>query len=102
MQSGGQPIPGTSVPSFLIMAVLIIIAFVVLYYSYNFLFNNLGTPTAMVLISGSIDANAKYTGSIPSVQLPYEGGDYTISFWMFVSGNTFINQTSLKLSSDNH
>ena len=41
----------------------------------------------MLFRSGSV----KYTGAVPAVQLPYEGGDYTVSFWLFVSGNTFIN-----------
>jgi phosphatidylglycerophosphate synthase len=93
MQIGGQTVTtqGSSVPTFLVIAVLIIIAFVVLYYSYNFLFNNIGFPSAMVLIPRSIDASAQYTGAVPSVQLPYEGGDYTVSFWLFVSSNTFIN-----------
>ena len=88
MDAGQQ---GSSVPRFLIIAVLIIVAFVVIYYSYNFLFKNLGFPTPAVLIPSSIDGSITYTGAVPSVQLPYEGGDYTITFWMFVSSNTFIN-----------
>jgi len=93
MQIGGQAVTaqGSSVPRFLIIGVLIIIAFVVLYYSYNFLFNNVGLPSGTVLIAKSIDASTQYTGTVPSVQLPYEGGDYTVSFWLFVSSNTFIN-----------
>ena len=82
---------GSSVPTFLVIAVLIIIAFVVVYYSYNFLFAKIGSDKPMVLLDKSIDGSSQYTGAVPSVQLPYEGGDYTISFWLFVSSNTFIN-----------
>jgi len=92
MQSGGQ-VSGliSSVPRFLIIGVLLIVAFVVLYYSYNFLFNNLGFPSGSVLTTGIVDATVPYKGSVPSVQLPYEGGDYTISFWLYVNSNTFIS-----------
>ena len=74
--------------SFIFIAVAIIIVFVVLYYSYNFLFNKIGVPVPSVIIGNAVSAASK-----PSIDAsftpPYEGGDYTITFWMYVNSNNF-------------
>ena len=74
--------------SFIFIAVAIILVFVVLYYSYNFLFNKIGIPVPSVIIGNAVSAASK-----PSIDAsftpPYEGGDYTITFWMYVNSNNF-------------
>jgi Concanavalin A-like lectin/glucanases superfamily len=79
--------------NFIFIAVAIILVFVVLYYSYNFLFSNIGAPVPMAILTTARSAMTKLT-SIPSFTPPYEGGDYTISFWMYVHSNNFNLGTS--------
>jgi hypothetical protein len=73
--------------SFIFVAIAIIIVFVLLYYSYNFLFNKIGAPVPSVIIGNAIS-----TISRPKIDTsftpPYEGGDYTITFWMYVNANS--------------
>lgn len=80
--------PAKGGTSFIFIAVAIILVFVVLYYSYNFLFNKIGIPVPSVIIGNAVSAASK-----PSIDAsftpPYEGGDYTITFWMYVNSNNF-------------
>ena len=80
--------PAKGGTSFIFIAIAIIIVFVVLYYSYNFLFNKIGIPVPSVIIGNAVSAASK-----PSIDAsftpPYEGGDYTITFWMYVNSNNF-------------
>ena len=72
--------------TFVFVAIALILVFVVLYYSYNFLFKTIGAPSPTTIIS-----NARSTTAIGDLNTsftpPYEGGDYTVSFWMYVNGN---------------
>ena len=80
------PVGGNT--SFIFIAIAIIIVFVVLYYSYNFLFSSIGIPVPSVIIGNAISAS-----SMPEIKAsftpPYEGGDYTITFWMYVNSSNF-------------
>ena len=80
------PVRGNT--SFIFIAIAIIIVFVVLYYSYNFLFSAIGIPVSSVIISNAVSAASKPSFNA-SFTPPYEGGDYTISFWMYVNSNNF-------------
>lgn len=91
MSDRGYGLPTTPAKggtSFIFIAIAIIIVFVVLYYSYNFLFNKIGVPVPSVIIGNAVSAASK-----PSIDAsftpPYEGGDYTITFWMYVNSNNF-------------
>ena len=82
---------GTPVIRFLVFALIIIIALVVLYYVYNFLFKSGAAGSPDVIISRSIQTSQPFTAAVPAFKLPYEGGDYTVSFWLYVNSNTFVN-----------
>lgn len=78
---------GKGSPNFIFIAIAIIIVFVVLYYSYNFLFDKIGAATPIEVITSALDVSTLDLTKINnSFTPPYEGGDYTVSFWMYVNG----------------
>ena len=80
------PVGGST--NFIFIAVAIIIVFIVLFYSYNLLFSQIGIPVPSVIISNAVSAASKPSFNASFIP-PYEGGDYTISFWMYVNSNNF-------------
>ena len=68
----------------IVMVILLIVASVVLYFLYKYLFASTFTGSLITIAGGEIVA----TQSAPTVSTPptpYEGGDYTISFWLYVN-----------------
>ena len=78
---------GNSSSNFIFIAVAIIIVFVVLYYAYNFMFSTIGFPVPNEVFKNAINASMP-PAIVTKVTPPYEGGDYTISFWLYVGPNS--------------
>lgn len=70
------------------IVIFVILAAVALYYLYQFLYGT-STLTTTTLVSGPTIANTGTTGATTfiSTNMPalYEGGDYTINFWLYVN-----------------
>jgi hypothetical protein len=92
--SGSQtPTLKSGSSNFIFIAVAIILVFVVLYYSYNFLFSKIGAAAPSTIIGSAVSTLTKPSISASFVP-PYEGGDYTISFWLYVHSNNFTKGTT--------
>jgi hypothetical protein len=63
--------------------VVLILGAVALYYLYQFLFTSNGMATTS-LITTSIAGNTAMKDLLP-ISPPYEGGEYSVSFWMYVT-----------------
>ena len=67
----------------LIFTVLyVLIGLVVIYYVYQYLYSTDVSTTT--LISGQTDGSIA-PGNIPSIPTPYEGGEYTVTTWVYVN-----------------
>ena len=71
--------------SLIIMAVIIIIVSIVLYYLYKFLFRSKQNGELTTIIPSQIPATTSPDISKTKFPAPYEGGDYSVSFWMYIS-----------------
>jgi hypothetical protein len=74
--------------SFIFVAVAIILIFVVLYYSYNFLFSTIGVPVPAVIVSSAQATTGPLNPLTTSITAPYEGGDFTVTFWLYMAENS--------------
>ena len=74
--------------SFIFIAIAIILVFVVLYYSYNFLFSTIGVPVPAVIILNAQATTGPLTPKTTSFTAPYEGGDFTVTFWLYMAENS--------------
>lgn len=63
--------------------VILILGAVALYYLYQFLFTSNGMATTS-LITTSIAGNTEMKDLLP-ISPPYEGGEYSVSFWMYIT-----------------
>ena len=63
--------------------VILILGAVALYYLYQFLFTSNGMATTS-LITTSIAGNTVMKDLLP-ISPPYEGGEYSVSFWMYIT-----------------
>jgi len=79
---------GTSSYSFIFVAIAIILVFVVLYYSYNFLFSTIGVPVPAVIVSSAQATTGPLNPLTMSFTAPYEGGDFTVTFWLYMAENS--------------
>lgn len=83
-----------------IMYGLLFIAIIALYYLYNFLFGTSSILTVQ-LLNTQTNATAVDQTKIPSVPKPLEGGEYTVSMWVYISsfrnpsGSTAVAKKSL-------
>jgi Concanavalin A-like lectin/glucanases superfamily len=60
-----------------------------IYFIYKFLYGGSSTSTNLVLSSQVVandPANSKYNVSIPAI---IDGGEFTINFWIYISGYTY-------------
>lgn len=74
---------GSSVMTILITVVFTIVGIVALYYFYNFVYKS--TPVKpTVLVPRDIQATSPPT-NVPAISPMYEGGDYSVSFWVYVN-----------------
>jgi hypothetical protein len=95
-------IPGGSALGKVIFAIL---AFVALYYLYQFLFSSNGLDGAQVLNS-IVPASPGTAMITPASELPafYEGGEYTVNAWIYINDyslNHGQNKHVLELGGDN-
>lgn len=76
--------PKSSVFTMIITAVIVLVSIVVLYYVYNFLYGNYVSASLVKVIQAQVPANIAQP-NLPPIQNLYEGGDYSVSLWMYVN-----------------
>jgi len=64
--------------------ILVVIALVVLYYSFKFFYGT-STEQGVTLISNRLTANQGVKVFTNQARI-YEGGEYTVNFWMYIGG----------------
>ena len=67
----------------LVNVIFVILALFAIYYLYRFLYST-ANSTATVLVRGQHAANLP-PASIPVSPIPYEGGEYSVNTWIYVS-----------------
>lgn len=75
----------SSTASYLFGAIFVILLLVALYYLYDYLYGMPTTPTTTI-IKSAIPANKPTPRTTYSIPPPYEGGEYTVSFWAYITG----------------
>lgn len=72
-------------PSYITGIVLLVLAILILYYMSSYLF---GVPTVQstVIVGNAIPANQATDKPLYSIPPPYEGGEYSVSFWTYITG----------------
>jgi len=68
----------------IVMVALLVVSGVALYFLYNFLFSSTNTGTLTTIVGGEI-VGTKPAPTAAAPPVPYEGGDYTLSFWLYVN-----------------
>lgn len=76
--------PKSSVFTMIITGVIVLVSIVVLYYVYNFLYGNAVSASLVKVIQAQVPANIAQQ-NLPAIQNLYEGGDYSVSLWMYVN-----------------
>jgi hypothetical protein len=71
--------------SYFVGFILIVLGITALYYLYNYLY---GMPTVQstVVVGSAIPANQPTASQLYSIPPPYEGGEYSASFWTYITG----------------
>ena len=74
---------GSSLFTILVTAVLTLVGVVAIYYFYNFMYK---TPIEkpVVVVGKEVQATTPPT-NLPTIPAPFEGGDYTVSVWVYVN-----------------
>jgi hypothetical protein len=80
-QQGQNGSSGSS-GSLIFTVLYVLIALVVIYYAYQYMYSTDVSTTT--LISGQIDGSIT-AGNIPPIPTPYEGGEYTVTTWVYVN-----------------
>jgi hypothetical protein len=78
---------------FLVQIVLLILSLIIVYYVYGFL-TQTSSIKPTVIVESQISGVAT-PPTIPSIPMPFEGGDYTASFWIYINSYN-VNRTSRK------
>jgi len=73
-----------SIFSILITIVIVGLSLFVLYGIYGLLYGNNPLSSSVKIIQLQVPANIAQT-NLPAIQNLYEGGDYTVSFWIYVN-----------------
>jgi hypothetical protein len=66
---------------------VVVIALVIVYYSFGFFYGT-STSNGVTVESGKISANQGVKKYVKPAQI-YEGGEYSVNFWVYVSGWTY-------------
>jgi len=93
MDTGRTNTPPTSRRSILLTIIFVLVSLVSLYYLYRFLYTT-ATIQKTIVVSNEIPGNV-VPGSLPAIPVLYEGGEYTVSVWMYVNSYN-INRNSRK------
>lgn len=64
---------------------VLVLGAVALYYLYNYLYGS-SSMSASSIITTPIPATTKTDPPLYNIPAMYEGGDYSVSFWMYVTG----------------
>jgi hypothetical protein len=83
----------TSIFTILITIVIVLVSLTLLYLIYNFLYGSSSTLSTAV-ITKQVVGNVAQT-NLPAISGLYEGGDYTVSLWIYISSYN-INRNKLK------
>ena len=68
---------------FLIQIALVILSLLVVYYIYGYITTS-PAPKPTVIVDKQLVATTA-PPVIPSIPIPFEGGDYTVSFWIYIN-----------------
>ena len=79
-----NPSNGTSVISGFVNLVIVAAALVIMYYSFKFFYGDI-TDKGITILSNKIYAN-QGTQTITNQSKIYEGGEYTVNLWLYLSG----------------
>jgi hypothetical protein len=74
---------GISPFKIIILVTILIIVCVALYFLYKYLFSS-NTSSIMTLVKGEIKGTDP-APTISNIPIPYEGGEYTLSLWLYVN-----------------
>ena len=78
----GQSGQSGSTGSLIFTVLYVLIGLVAIYYVYQYLYSvDVSTTT---LVSGQMDGSMT-PGNIPAIPTPYEGGEYTVTTWVYVN-----------------
>jgi hypothetical protein len=78
----GQSGQNGSSGSLIFTVLYIVIGLVVIYYVYQYLYSSDVSTTT--LVSGQMDGSMS-PGNTPAIPTPYEGGEYTVTTWVYVN-----------------
>ena len=78
---------------FLVQIVLLILSLIIIYYVYGYLMLSPSVKTTVVV--GSQISGIATPPTITSIPMPFEGGDYTVSFWIYINSYN-VNRNSRK------
>ena len=78
-------LPSGGVMSYVVGFIILVLGITALYYLYSFLF---GMPKVQstVIVGSSIPANQPTASQLYTIPPPYEGGEYSVSFWSYITG----------------
>jgi hypothetical protein len=65
---------------------IVVIGIVILYYAYRYLFAGAAASDSQAVVTTAIPANPTSAPTPYSILPVYEGGEYTITFWAYVTG----------------
>lgn len=78
-----ESVPRSGLLSGFINLLIVVVALVILYYSFRFFYGT-STSTGVIVEGGKIVANQGMKRYTNQAQI-YEGGEYTVNFWMYIS-----------------
>lgn len=78
-----ESVASSGILSGFINLLIVVIALVILYYSFRFFYGT-NTSTGVMVESGKIAANQGMKRYTNQSQI-YEGGEYSVNFWMYIS-----------------
>ena len=78
---------------FIIQVALVVASLVVVYYVYGFVTTTSGPKPTVIVESQLVATTAP--PAVTSIPTPFEGGDYSISFWIYINSFT-VNRESRK------
>ena len=67
------------------MLLVVLFIGVIIYVLYRFLFSGKYTKSPIMVVPSQVAANTSPAIDQSTLPVPYEGGDYSISFWMYIS-----------------
>jgi hypothetical protein len=85
MESLNRVVPAGGISRMVGGIAVLVLGAVALYYLYNYLYANSGLNAASI-ITTPIPGNTQTTPPLYTIPAMYEGGDYSVSCWIYVTG----------------